>query len=153
MKFDPGKAWPHPVLRPPIFGDDYPNAEFEVEIEVKRTEKSTAIEVDAQFELSEPRLLDLLGCGQAQFALLIRSPRTHRRQLLQSRKPDITHSFPAGFLSGRVEFAPFLVCTQTLHGFRANGWHPDFAGRTFDIEPGTVLAEEYFERLLDRHSR
>ena len=142
MKFDPGKAWPHPVLRPPNFGDDYPNAEFEVDIEVKRTEKSTAIELDARFELSEPRLLELLNHGQAQFALLIRSPRTYCRQLLQSGQPDITHSFPAGALSGRVEFAPFLVCTQALHSFRAKGWHPDFAGRTFSIEPGVVLAED-----------
>lgn len=54
MKFDPGKAWPHPVLRPPSYGDDYPRTEFEVEIEVKRVKGSTAVEVYAEFELLTP---------------------------------------------------------------------------------------------------
>ncbi len=142
MKFDPGKAWPHPVLRPSSYGDDYPRTEFEVEIEVKRTIKSTAVKVDAFFELSEPSLLELLKQNKAQFALLIRSSQTHCRQLLQSSQPNIQHSFPAGFLSGRVEFAPFLVCIEALLDFYAEGWHSDFAGRKFDIEPGAVLAED-----------
>ena len=129
MKFDPGKAWPHPVLRPPSFGDDYPNAEFEVEIEIRRTVGSTAVEVDAQFELSEPTLLALVKQGKAQFGLLIRSPQTHCRQLLQSDQPNLVHSFPTGALSGRVEFAPFLVCVGALPGFQAAGWHADFDGR------------------------
>lgn len=142
MKFDPGKAWPHPVLRPPSYGDDYPHAEFEVDIEVKRTIYSTAVEVAAYFELSEPSLLKLLRENKAQFALLVRSSQTHCRQLLQSRLENITHSFPAGSLSGRVEFAPFLVCMDFLPNFQSEGWHSDFAGRSFDIAPGVVLAED-----------
>ena len=142
MKFDPGKAWPHPVLRPPTYGDDYPHAEFEVEIEVKRTEKSTAVEVDAWFELSEPSLNELVDQDKARFSLLVRAPQTHVRELLQSGQPNITHQFPAGALSGRVEFAPFLVCIDVLKGFQADGWHSDFAERKFDIDPGTVLAED-----------
>lgn len=142
MKFDPGKAWPHPVLRPPSYGDDYPRAEFEVEIEVKRTIQSTAVEVDAYFELSEPSLLELLKQNKAQFALLICSSQTRCRELLKSSRPNIKHSFPAGSLSGRVEFAPFLVCIEALTDFQAGGWHSDFAGRKFDIEPGAVLAED-----------
>ena len=142
MKFDPGKAWPHPVLRPSNFGDDYPNAEFEVEIEVTRTEKSTAVEVEAWFELSEPSLLELLEQDKAHFALLVRSPQTHCRHLLMADQPNIKHAFPAGALSGRVEFAPFLICIETLQGFQAEGWHYDFSGRKFDIDSGTVLAED-----------
>ena len=142
MKFDPGKAWPHPVLRPSNFGDDYPEAEFEVEIEVTRTKKSTAVKVEAWFELSDPSLRTLLRDRQASFALLVRSPRTHYRQMLQAFAPKIEQSFPSGALSGRVEFAPFLVCVQAQHGFRADGWHPDFGARSFNIDPGTVLAED-----------
>lgn len=142
MKFDPGKAWPHPVLGPPSYGDDYPHAEFEVEIEVKRAEKSTAVEVNAWFELSEPSLLRLLEQDKAQFALLVRSPQTHCRELLQSGHSKVERSFPAGALSGRVEFAPFLVCMEALRDFQADGWHSDFADRKFDIDPGAVLAED-----------
>ena len=142
MKFDPGKAWPHPVLRPPSFGDDYPQAEFEVEIEVNRVKGSTAVNVCADFELSDPSLLQLVKQDKARFALLVKAPKTHCRKLLQSGKPNIKQSFSAGELSGRVEFAPFLVCMRALSSFRADGWHSDFAGRTFDIATGAVLAED-----------
>ena len=142
MKFDPGKAWPHPVLRPSIYSDDYPNAEFEVEIEVKRVKQSTAVELVACFELSEPSLIQLLEQDKARFALLVRSPKTRYRKLLQSDQPIIEQSFPAGVLAGRVELAPFLVCIQTLSDFYSDGWHSDFAGMTFDIDSGAVLAED-----------
>ena len=142
MRFDPGKAWPHPVLRPSSYGDDYPRAEFEVEIEVKRAKGSTAVEVYADFELSDPSLLQLVEQDKARFALLVKAPTTHCRQMLRSGEPNIKQSFSAGELSGRVEFAPFLVCTQALSGFRADGWHADFDGRTFDIAAGAVLAED-----------
>ena len=142
MKFDPGKAWPHPVLRPPSYGDDYPQAEFEVEIEVKRVRGSTAVEVYVEFELSDTSLLRLVDQDKARFVLLVKAPKTHFRRLLESNKPNVKLSFSAGELSGRVEFAPFLVCTQALGGFRADGWHPDFSSRTFDIPIGAVLAED-----------
>ena len=142
MKFDPGKAWPHPVLRPPAYGDDYPDADFEVDIEVKRTSKSTAVEVNASFVLSEPTLLELLKRRIAKYALLVRSPQTRCRQLLQANSPFLRHQFPAGALSGRVEFAPFLVCVKALPNFSAGGWHRDFAERRFNFDPGTVLAED-----------
>ncbi len=142
MKFDPSKAWPHPVLRPPSYGDDYPHAEFEVEIALNRVEGSTSVEVDAEFQLSDPDLLRLVNEGLSKYVLLLRASRTHFRDLMESDTPHIAKVFPAGDLSGRVELAPFLVCTQDLVAFRANGWHEDFLGRTFDIAVGSVLAED-----------
>lgn len=142
MRFDPGKAWPHPVLRPPRYGDDYPQAEFEVEIEVKRVQGSTAVEVGATFELSDPDLLKLVRERAARYVLLIKAPKTHFRDLVESADPHVERLFSAGDLSGRVEFAPFLVCTRDILTFSATGWHPEFAERTFDIVAGTVLAED-----------
>lgn len=142
MRFDPGKAWPHPVLRPPRYGDDYPFAEFEVEIEVKRTKGSTAVEVNALFELSDPDLQKLITRGAAHYALVIKASRTHYRDLIETSEKHISKQFVQGELSGRVEFAPFLVCTQELSAFSADGWHDDFDGLSFDIPNGAVLAED-----------
>ena len=142
MKFDPSKAWPHPVLRPPTYGDDYPYAEFEVETDLKRVQGSTSVEVDAEFQLSDPDLLRLVDEGSGKYVLLLKASRTHFRDMIESDNPHITRVFPAGDLSGRVELAPFLVCTRELVEFRANGWHEDFAGRTFNIAVGSVLAED-----------
>ena len=142
MRFDPSKAWPHPVLRPPQYGDDYPHAEFEVEIEVRRVQSSTAVEVVIEFELSDPDLFHLIEEGLAQYVLLIKASKTHFRDLIESNERAIQKVFPAGDLSGRVEFSPFVVATGELTGFRAAGWHSDFSGRTFDIGAGSVLAED-----------
>ena len=142
MKFDPGKAWPHPVLRPPNVGDDYPEAEFQVEIEVQRVEGSTAIEVDATFDLSEASLLRLVELDCASYVLLVKAAKTHFRRLLEAREPHIKESFRSGELSGRVEFMPFLACTKELSDFSSDGWHSVFADRTFNVPPGAVLAED-----------
>ena len=142
MRFDPGKAWPHPVLRPPTYGDDYPHAEFEVEIEVERTQGSTSVEVVADFELSDPDLLRLVENGAAEYVLLIKASRTHFREMISSVEQHIDRRFSGGDLSGRVEFAAFLVCRKELSNFSAEGWHSDFSGRTFDISSGSVLAED-----------
>ena len=142
MRFDPGKAWPHPVLRPPSYGDDYPHAEFEVEINVERIQGSTAVEVDAAFELSDPDLLQLVADQAACYVLLIKASRIHFRVLIESGHKHINREFYSGDLSGRAEFIPFLICTRDLPAFRAAGWHPDFHGRAFDIEAGSVLAED-----------
>ena len=142
MRFDPGKAWPHPILRPRSYGDDYPHAEFEVEIEVKRIQGSTAIDVDAVFQLSDPDLLQLVAKEAAQYVLLIKAPHTHFRDLIKSDDPHVKRRFSHGDLSGRTEFTPFLVSTRELPAFSATGWHPDFAGRTFNFATGAVLAED-----------
>ena len=142
MRSDPGKAWPHPVLRPPSHGDDYPHAEFEVEISVERIRGSTAVEVNAVFELSDRNLLRLVAEQAARYVLLIKASKTHFRDLIESDRKHINKPFYNGNLSGRTEFIPFLVCTRDLPAFRAAGWHPDFHGRAFDIEAGSVLAED-----------
>ena len=142
MKFDPGKAWPHPVLRPPNVGDDYPEAEFQVDIELRCTAGSTAVEVDAAFELSDAGLLELIEDDCASYVLLIKAATTHFRRLFEAREPRIAESFRSGELSGRVEFIPLLVCTRALPNFSSDGWHEDYAGREFNISPGAILAED-----------
>ena len=142
MIFDAGKAWPHPVLRPPSYGDDYPSAEFEVEIEVKCVQHGTEVEFNVNFELSEPDLLRLVEDGAAHYVLLIKAPKTHVRECIQSDNPRVEHMYSAGTLSGKVEILPFLICTRDISDFAARGWHPDFDGRTFNIATGSVLAED-----------
>ena len=142
MIFDAGKAWPHPVLRPRSFGDDYPHAEFEVEIEVKCVKRSTEVEVNVDFELSDPDLLQLVEDRAARYVLLIKAPKTHFRECIQSDNPRVEHMYSAGTLTGKVEISPFLICTRDLSDFAARGWHPDFDSRTFNITTGAVLAED-----------
>ena len=142
MRFDPGKAWPHPVLRPPQYGDDYPHAEFEVEIEVRKINNNSAIEVNAVFELSDGKLLDLICSKAAYYVLLVKAPRAHFRDLIESHDHHVHKTYSKGELSGRVEFLPFVICSQALISFNSNGWHEIYAGQSFNIPSGAVLAED-----------
>ena len=139
MNIDPGKGWPHPVLRP--YGDDYPNAEFQVEIECRRAEGGYAVDMTAEFELSDPDLLRLVHERSAEYVLVVKSPRTHFRKEFRPTESVVEYSF-SGATSGRVEFSSFLVCVKRQPDFAAQGWHSDFDGLTFDIAPGMVLAED-----------
>lgn len=141
MKIDPGKGWPYPVLQPPEYGDDYPKAEFEVDIELKRSQDCAAVDMTAIFDLSDPDLLQLVRTGSAKYVLLVKSPETHYRKEFRSDKPRIEQSFK-GELSGRTEFSSFLVCVAPQKSFTARGWHSDFAGLSFDLMPGFVLAQD-----------
>ena len=152
MKFDPSWAWPHPVLRPPEYGDDYPNAEFQVDVNCERTRGGVAARVVAEFELSEPDLLTLVGNQSAAYVLLVKSPKTHFRREYILPEPTLDKKF-TGELSGRVEFSSFLVCVKKLDGFTSKGWHPDFSGLQFDLLPRAVLAvdkpKEYWVDAAD----
>ena len=55
----------------------------------------------------------------------------------------IEADFVDGRLHGLVEFSPFLVCTSCVREFSADkSWHADYASLCFDMEPGSVLAED-----------
>lgn len=141
MRIDPGKGYPHPVLRPPEYGDDYPSAEFQVTIECKGNQGSLEVLLTAEFDLSDPDLLRLVGEGSAEYVLVVKSSKTHFRREFRTTEGKIEQLFH-GEISGRVEFSPFLICVKPLSVFTARGWHLDFSGLTFNIRPGAVLAED-----------
>ena len=140
MRYDANKAYPHPVLRPE--STDYPHAEFQVELTIERIETETAVRVTAEFELSEPDLLRLVEHGDAEYVLLVRSAATHHRSCHRSPDPRIVEEFANGRLSGTTEVRGLLVASRDLLAFQAQGWHADYAGETFEVGAGDVLAED-----------
>lgn len=140
MKFNPAKSYPHPVLRPN--SSDYPRTEFQVDLDLKRIEGTTYLQFAADFALSDPDLLNLVYSGKAEYALLIRCPKTHFRSIERGAKPELAGEIPDGHLYGQAEFQPFLICMRSLSDFQAEGWHQDFDGMRFDIPVGAVLAQD-----------
>ncbi len=140
MKFDSGKAWQHPVLRPKRYGDDYPYAEFEVDIDVELDKRKGSVSLQAEYCLSDPNLLSLVDREEAKYVLLVNCSKTRRRETIESFEPRIRNRFTAGDLSGRTEFSPFLIATRFLEAYDWSGWHSDFCGLRVDIKEGYVLA-------------
>ena len=146
MRYDPNKAYLYPVLRPN--SADYPRAEFQAEPDPERIEHTTAVRISTEFNLSDPDLLRLIEGGAAQYVLLVRATATRHRSSHHSGEPKIEAHFDNGQLSGRTEVRGLVIAVRDLPRFRAEGWHDDYAGMTFDLHAGAVLAEdeprEYF---------
>lgn len=140
MRYDPNKAYLYPVLRP--YSTDYPQAEFQAELDVERIQHTTAARVSAEFDLSDPDLLQLIAEGAAQYVLLVRATATHHRSSHPSGEPKIEVKFESGQLAGRTEVRGLLVAVRDSKAFRAAGWHDDYAGMSFDVSAGDVLAED-----------
>lgn len=150
MKFDPAKAYPHPVLR--RFSTDYEAVEFEVTFdELERQAHTTAFTLCAEFQLSDPDLLRLVDSGHAQYALLTSCSRTRYRKLSSSFEPQVCVKTADGDVLGDVEITPFLVAVQEIRGFRAKHWNRAFRNLpAFHIEAGAVLAvDEPAEHPID----
>ncbi len=141
MKFDPWKAFPHPVLR--IGSSDYERVEFEVTFSVERIEGTTAIELVAEFQLSDDQLMSLVKHKSASFVLLVKCQSTYFRTELKSKSQKISHVFEDGVLVGKTEVSPYIICAKAQPSFRAENWHADYDGLSFDLEEGMVLAMDH----------
>ena len=140
MRFDPAKSFPHPVLREG--SSDYEGVEFQVSVDLERTEQTTAVALEAVFDLSDPDLLELVRREKAEYALLVVSPYTRLRKELRSGSDTLKETFEDGELGGEVELRPFLLATADIPGFQAEHWNRDYAGRRFNIRSGAVLATD-----------
>lgn len=140
MRFDPSKSYPHPVLRPG--SSDYPEAEFQVELEVERLRNGTALRVRGTFDLSDPELLALVEAGKASYVLRVLASKTHFRTAIAGSDRTIEGTFADGQIHGLLVLSPFLVCTTRLPKFSVSGWHLDYESLCFDVNPGSVLAED-----------
>jgi len=121
---------------------DYEGVEFQVSVELERTERTTAVALEAAFDLSDPDLLELVRKEKAEYALLVVSPHTRLRKELRSGWDTLKETFEDGELGGEVELRPVLLATAEIPGFQAEHWNRDYAGRRFNIRTGAVLAAD-----------
>ena len=101
----------------------------------------TELRVVADFRLSDPDLLRLVDSGSAKYVLHVRAPKIHFRTAVDSVDARMS-TFSEGRLLGQVVLSPFLVCARPVSGFSAAGWHEDFVSLSFDVAPGSVLAQD-----------
>ena len=141
MKFDLRKAFPHPVLRP--HSNDYPDAEFEAQMELRREKGGSRVDLSADFSLSDEDILEHVEQGSARFVLILECSTTHTRRVYRTAVSHLDDTLAAGQLRGLVELRPFVVATRLIQEFRARGWHEEFADiSSITVTAGTVLAAD-----------
>ena len=141
MKFDLKKAFPHPVLRP--HSNDYPDAEFQVQMELRRQRGTSHVDMTADFSLSDEDILKQVEAGAASFVLILECSMTHTRKAYRTMDHHLEDVLQPGLLRGLVELRPFVVTTRLIPDFRARGWHEEFSSMpAVTLSPGTVLAAD-----------
>ena len=144
MRFEPNKAFPHPVLRPSVRDNDsdYPGHDIQTILDVASDPDDAMIQVSIEFMLQHPDLLDLIADGYAEYGCLVWCQSTLYRDLAHSRERQFTRKYKFGALSDIVELRPMVVAVRDIKGYRSNSWHPEFGQRGFDIAAGSLLAQD-----------
>lgn len=141
MKFDLKKAFPHPVLRP--HSNDYPDAEFQAQMDLRRQRGASRVDIAADFSLSDEDILEQIEAGAASFILILECSMTHTRKAYRTSAPHLEDTLSPGLLRGLVELRPFVVATRLIRDFRSRGWHEEFADApSVTAAAGTVLAAD-----------
>ena len=138
------KKYPYPVLLSK--GDDYIGCLFEVAIESIKTPTEFSFQLETKLDC--PDLRAAVDRGDAAVILHVECPQSAYRKSLTipiglHRTPPIS----TNDLSGKVFLCPFIVAKRDIKGFQSDSFNPAYAGLSFNIRCGAVLAEG--EEVID----
>lgn len=132
-------SFPHPVLR--NGSTDYPRGSFDGCPILDVLPDASLISLRVEFVLDGcPDLAELVIGGRAAYCVLVKCERTYYRKILFAEGKTIDADLGRGSLDGEIEVLPLLVTRRGITGYRSREFHGDYEERTFDLEPGSVLA-------------
>lgn len=129
------RSYPHPVLGN---RDDIPGAAFQATLEM--TTDRQCIYLAADVACSCETLQSLLATGRIAYVLHVECSNTLFRKAYEFRDSHYRISIAADNLNDAVEVNVFARATERIPGYRVPEAHPDYAGATFDVQRGDILA-------------
>ena len=146
MRYEPNKAFPHPVLRPLIDGGqsaDFPGYGFQTAVEPEVSEDRAYIELRIAFEVKHPDIVRAIEQGRAEYAVLIYCNSTYYRMYVGSSEPRLTVKITAGDVDRSVELRPSVVVSDAMDRYDPDGLHEELRGRIYRVQAGGLLAQDY----------
>lgn len=146
MRFEPNKAFPHPVLKPTMGGPesgDYPDYGFQASFDIAVDDADGKIRVETEFQLQQPDILRAVGRGEAAYSLLIVCPNTYFRSLVTSSNSVMSAAITFGDVDYQVELRPSVVTTRAIPDYRPSDLHPELRGQAYTVDVGGLLAQDY----------
>ena len=64
---------------------------------------------------------------------------TRYRRCFSGKSLDFEIDIPRKSVAGKINFACTITVKKTLSAYTNNGFHPDYNGHTFEMEPGDLL--------------
>lgn len=131
------RHYPHPVLS--FFPDnDYPDKIFQPAFRPEPNKNYFRLVFKCR--TSSQSLNDLIEKKQAAYCAHIECASTRYRDCFTSFEGEYEIDIPVSSLEGKVEVSRFIVCLEEVKSYSSEEFHTDFAGRSFDLMPGDILA-------------
>ncbi len=131
---------PYPLLSP--WTDDYPSADFGVDVPRAALNNGREIRIDLEFHLSSDSLSELVNSDRAVYAVDVSCPKTFARHTCKVGVDDRL-VLEADHYAEEVLLTPYLVSTCPLEGFNsadhASEWR-DHRPKGFDVPAAGILA-------------
>jgi hypothetical protein len=130
------RLYPHPVLS--WFSDDYPKGIFQPALQVLPNKSFFRLVLVCK--TSSKAIKGLIAEKKAAYCIHVECPSTRYRSAFISYDESFEVDIPVSDLEGKVEVSRTVVCTLRVKNFSCEEFHSDFAGRSFDLAPGDVVA-------------
>lgn len=130
------KLTPYPILS--SFSDDYVNSSFIVDYDVNM--RFAEVYGKLVFHLDNAEIRKLIEQGNAEYAVHIECPSTCFRQVFCTTQSEMEFKMSMEKIAKVMEIRTFIVLKRSVDNFLSSNFHPDYAGRSFDLLPHQILA-------------
>lgn len=130
------RLYPYPVLAADT--DDYMQSSYYFTVE--QSETINALRLTFDLHLDNVELARLIEQGRAEFVIHLECARTSYRDIICTRDVRFSRELPHRMLSGRLAVCAFIVAARDLSDYTSRDFNSDYAGISFAIERGSILA-------------
>lgn len=123
----------------PVLGNT-DDIEGEVHISIDCVLGSKSIDLSIQTKIINPKIEALVDRREALIVVEVACTSTFFRETLTIENLSASVSLPAEALRNRVTIDSFIVAARALPNYKPDHPHPDFAGLSYAVDEGDVLA-------------
>lgn len=133
---------PYPILSKTT--GDYPLSGFTCRVQKSVLSNGTEINLELEYRLNCDSLQLLVASRQADYAVQTACVRTYNRELHTAGQQNIQYlTLPAGDYAHEIIATPYIVATESIHGFTSKEHAAEIAELKpdgFDLTRGSILA-------------
>ena len=127
-------TFPYPVLG--SFDDILPSPEEPI---VNLTEDKNNYYFDILLSYENKDIERLVKADFADYVCEVSCDATRYRMCYKGKDLHFCVTIPRRSVAGRINFACTITVKDDIPGYVNEGFHPDYAGHSFDMEPGDLL--------------
>lgn len=128
-------SFPYPVLG--INDDIMPRPETPT-ASISTDNQSYKFKIEVRYDNSDLR--ELIADGAAIHVCEVVCSATKLRKCYMSESGSFDIDIPRKTLGGKIIFSPTITAKRRILNYVNTGFHPDYVGHRFDMEPGDILA-------------